>query len=223
MARTSTRKKAAAPIDTSAGTTAYKLATLHQADVEPRVPAGMIPGLAADLTLLGANPNPPATPPPAPGPAPAAPPTLAQAMASAVAITSAIHDAIHGAKATSAVRKAYGVTSRVATKEPKAVIAEGEKMLAQAQKDPTQALSLGILPADTAALAATLGDLTAADTAAKAKGAGAAGGVTAKEMRAAETRMHEAVARIAGAGVLAFARNPAVRAEFEAIKPKKKA
>ena len=46
-------------------------------------------------------------------------------------------------------------------------------------------------------------------------------GVTSKERRAAETRIHEAVARISGAGVLAFATNPAVRAEFAALKPMK--
>jgi len=34
--------------------------------------------------------------------------------------------------------------------------------------------------------------------------------------------MHEATARISGAGALAFAQNAAVRAEFEALKVKKK-
>jgi hypothetical protein len=33
--------------------------------------------------------------------------------------------------------------------------------------------------------------------------------------------MHDAVARISGAGVLAFATNAAVRAEFAALKPMK--
>ena len=137
-----------------------------------------------------------------------------------MAITSAIHDAIHGAKATAAVRKAYGVSSKVATKEPKAVMNEAEKILARAQAYPTEALSLGILPADTAALAQTLSDLKAAEATAKSQGGAA--GVTAKERRAAETRMHAATARIAGAGTLAFAKNAAVRAQFEALKPVKK-
>jgi hypothetical protein len=34
--------------------------------------------------------------------------------------------------------------------------------------------------------------------------------------------MHEAVARIAGVGVLAFVTNAAVRAQFEALRVKKK-
>ena len=110
-------KKTPAPIDTSLGTAAYQLAVAHQADLSPRLPAGTITDLAADLTLLGASPNPP--PPPAAGAAPPPPPpTLAELVADAVAITSGIHDAIHGAKATAAVRKAYGVSSNVATTEP---------------------------------------------------------------------------------------------------------
>lgn len=78
------------------------------------------------------------------------------------------------------------------------------------------------VPADVDALDGTLTQLVAAEDAAKAKGTGPAAGVTAKALRAAETRMHEAVGRIAGAGILAFARNATVRAAFEAIKPKKK-
>jgi hypothetical protein len=215
------KKKTAAPIDTSAGSAAYALAVLHQAELTPRIPAGTVSDLAADLTLLGASPNPPAPPAPGAGPAPPAPPTLAELVADAVALTSAVHDAIHGANATPAVRKAYGVSSKVATKEPKAVIAEAEKILAQAQANPTEALALGILPADTTALGQTLSDLKASEAATKTKGGVA--GVTAKERRAAETRMHEATARIAGAGILAFAKDAVVRATFEAIKPKKKA
>jgi hypothetical protein len=57
------KNKAPAVIDTSAGTAAYKLAILHKADVEPRMPAGTLLALAADLALLGADPNPPAAPP----------------------------------------------------------------------------------------------------------------------------------------------------------------
>jgi hypothetical protein len=214
-----TRKKAPAVIDTSAGTAAYKLGVLHKAEVEPRLPAGTLATLAADLALLGADPNP--APPPAPAAEPPAPPppTPAQVLADAVALITAIHDAIHGARATAAVRKAYGVSSRAATKEPKAVIADGEAILAQAQANPTEAVSLGILPADTEALAQALKDLAAAEEAAKAKSSKS--GITAKDLRAAETRMHEAVARIAGAGILAFARSQVIRADFEAIKPKK--
>jgi hypothetical protein len=216
------KTKTAAVIDTSAGTAAYALATQNQAALQPRLPAGTLATLAEDLTLLGANPTPPAAPaPPAGQPAPApALPTLAEATATAVALITAIHGAIQGAKPSSAVRKAYGASAKSASKEPKAVIAEGEKILTQAQSDPSQALSLGILPADTTALSQALAAVTAAEAAAKS--AGGKTGATAKQLHAAEVSMHEAVARIAGAGALAFATNAAVRAQFEALKPKKK-
>jgi hypothetical protein len=209
-------------IDTSAGSAAYALAIQHQTDLQPRLPAATLANLAADLTLLGAAPPAPAQPagqsPPPQPPAPAAP-SLADATAAAVALITAIHAAIRGAKPSSGVRKAYGTTGK-ASKEPKAVVAEGQKILAQAQADPSQALSLGILPADTTALGQALAALASAETVAKGKGGTA--GTTAKELRAAEVRMHEAVARIAGVGALAFATNAAVRAQFEALEPKKK-
>lgn len=215
MAKTTT------PIDTSAGTAAYNLATQHTADLTLRLPAGTLATLAADLTLLGANPNPPAAPAPAGGQPAPAPLSLAEATANAVALITAIHEAILGAKAPSAVRKAYGASAKSAIKEPKAILAEGQKIVAQAQAEPSQALALGILPADTAALGQALAAVTAAGTAAKA--AGGITGATSKQLHAAEVSMHEAVARIAGAGTHAFATNAPFRAQFAALKPKKKA
>ncbi len=207
-------------IDTSAGTAAYALAGQHQADLAPRLPAGLITDLAADLTLLGAPPA--AAAAPAAGSAAPAPPapSLEEAMGQAVTLITAIHAAIQGAKASPAVRKAYGASAKSASKEPKAVVAEGEKILARAQANPTEALSLGILPADTAALGAGLAAVKAAEAAVKSNGGKA--GATGKALHAAEVRMHEAVARIAGVGVLAFATNAAVRAQFEALRAKKK-
>jgi hypothetical protein len=69
------------------------------------------------------------------------------------------------------------------------------------------------------ALRAKAERVKAAEAVAKAKGGKV--GTTAKELRAAEVRMHEATRRIAGAGVLAFAMSPAVRAQFEALKKKR--
>jgi hypothetical protein len=213
------KTKIPAPVDTTAGTAMYKLAVLHEADLDPRLPAGTIAGLAASLTTLGANPNPaPAPTPSTPAtPAPATPPTLADAAAQVVTLVSAVHDALQGARATPDVRKAYGVSGKTPTKEASALFKDGGKIVAAAQADPAEALSYGILPADVTALSQALGQLTAAETA--AKGGAAAAGTTGKERRAAETAMHEAVARIAGAGVLAFATNAAVRAQFAALKP----
>jgi hypothetical protein len=216
-------KKAPAPVDTSAGTTALNLANQYNAAVGPRLPAGMLDTLAADLTTLGAilAPATPAAPPPAPGtPAvpPAPPPTLAEAVATLAILLTAVHASIEGSKAKAAIRKAYAVSSK-AVKEPARVLAAAQTVVTRADQSPTEALSLGILPADVAALSAAIAALTAAEVVVKgSKG----GGATAKERQAAEVRMHEAVARISGAGVLAFATNAPVRAEFAALAVKKK-
>lgn len=209
------KAKTPAAIDTSAGTTAYNLAVLHKAELDPRLPSGTVANLAADLTTLGANPTPAPSTPAAPPP-----PPLAQALAAAVTLMTAIHAAVAGAKPKSDVRKAYGASSKTPAKEAKVVVADGQKIVTRAQANPTEALSLGILPSDVAALSQALADLSAAETAAMG---GAAAGSTGKERRAAETRMHEAVARIGGAGVLAFATNAAVRADFAALSAKKSA
>ena len=200
------KKKAAkaAAIDTTAGSKAYALAVQYRAQVEPRLPQGMIDNLGADLTTLGA---PPAAAPAAPTPAPAAP-TLAEAVATAGNLVSAIHEAIVGAKAKAAVRKEYGVSSRGPVTELKAVVGAGEKIVARATANAAEALGLGVLPADVTALSAALAAVQAAEAAAQAGGAKATAG-TAKAMKAAEVRMHEATARIAGAGRWRLRRTPA--------------
>ena len=210
MARTSART-----VNTSIGTAAYALALAHEAVLQPRLPAGLIATLATDLVLLGAPPA--GTTAPAPVTPAAAAPTpisLADATATVVALVTAIHHSIRGSKASPAVRKLYGASGK-ATKAPKAVAKEGHKIINQAKTDPSQALSLGILPSDVVALGAALQELEAAETAAGSKGG--TSGTTAKQRRAAAVAMNDAVARIAGAGVLAFATNASVRAQFEAL------
>jgi hypothetical protein len=214
-----------AVVDTSAGSKAYAyaLAVQYRTQVEPRLPQGMIDTLGEDLTTLGAPPAPtqPAASAPAASAAVVSAPTLEQALATAGSLVSGIHEAIAGAKAKSDVRKAYGVSSRGAPTELSAVVAAGEKIVARATANPAEALGLGVLTGDVTALQGALTALGEAEAAAKAKGA-STGAATAKAKKAAEVRMHEATARIAGAGVLAFALNAAVRAEFEGLRGKKK-
>ena len=118
------------------------------------------------------------------------------------------------------MRKAYGAGSKSLGKEVKPLLTAAGKIVTEATASPSEALALGILPADVTALTQAVADVE--------RGRGGGGGERdegadqPKAKRAAETRMHEATARIAGAGVLAFATNAAVRAEFEALKPKKK-
>jgi hypothetical protein len=112
------------------------------------------------------------------------------------------------------VRKAYGVSGAAPGREAEALIARGEKIITKARANPTEALSLGILPSDVLAIAQALTDLKAAEAFAKGKW----GQPTTKEKHAAEARMHDAVERISGAGILAFATNAAVREEFTALR-----
>jgi hypothetical protein len=216
------KKKAAPVVNTTTGSAAYALAVQYEAQIGPRLPASMIPNLAADLTTLGAPPapaTPPATTPPATPATP--PPTLAQALTTAANLVSAIRESILGSKAKQAVRTAYGISSRGAPEEAKAVLATAGKIVAQATEDASQAMALGILPADVTALQAAITALEAAQAAAETS-AGKVSGTTGAQRRAAEARMHEATAKIAGVGTLAFAANTTVRAQFEALKTAKK-
>src|SRR6185312_4125833 len=137
----------AAPVDTTAGSKAYALAVQNRAQVEPRLPAGTIADLAADLTTLGA---PPAPAPAAAAPAPAAP-SLVDALATAESLLTALSSAIHATKPGASVRKAFGVGGKPPAKEPKAIGAALKKIAAEAAADPSGALALGILPEDVAA------------------------------------------------------------------------
>jgi hypothetical protein len=112
------------------------------------------------------------------------------------------------------VRKTYRVSGSAPGQQVKGLVARGEKIVTQAHANPTEALSLGILPSDVMAIAQTLTELKAAEAFAKGKW----GQPTRKEKRAAEVRMLEAVTRISGAGVMAFATNPEVREEFAALR-----
>jgi hypothetical protein len=209
--------KTAAPVDTTAALQTYTLATAHRAQLDPRLPSGTLDDLGADLTTLGAT-LPAASPPTSPSPPPPAAPSLPEAVATLANLVSAIHEAVRGSAAKPAVQKAYGATSKAAGKEVKPLLAAADKITTEATAHPAEALSLGILPADVAALGAAVSAVIAAEAQAQALGTEPP---TAKAKRAAETRMHEAVARVVGVGALAFAQNAPVRAQFEALRPKR--
>ena len=228
MARKTKASAATAP-DTTAGAKAYALAVAHRPEIEPRLPAGTIRALGADLTTLGAAPSSPssqgaAAPPAAPA---GASPSLAESLTTLVNLVTAMHGAITAAKAKTAVHRAYVGAGRGPLKAPKAVLAAAHKLAARAASAPSEAIGLGILPADVAALDSAIASFMAAEALATAPrggkaAAGAGAGAPAKLKRAAATRMHDATARIAGAGALAFAQSAAIRAEFEALRAKKK-
>jgi hypothetical protein len=216
--------------DVTAGQSAYALAVEYCAQLDPRLPAGTIKTLAADLTTLG---SPPPAPTPAPTPAaplaattsasvaatPAAPPTLPVALSTAANLVSAIHDSVRSGTTSRSLRKEYGAGSSEPATEVEDVLAAATKIVARASAQPSEALTLGILPADMIALQQAIVELDAAETA--AHGTTASSKTTAADKRAATTRIDQAVARIAGAGTLAFALVPTTRALFEALRPKK--
>jgi hypothetical protein len=212
-----------AAIDVTAGQSAYGLAVEHTAQLTPRLPAGTIANLAADLTTLGfppSQPPPPDSTKPAPAtPAPAAPPSLPDALSTVANLVSAIHDAVRSGTRSRPVRKDYGAGSTTPATAVKDVLATAKKIVARATAQPSEALALGILPADVAALQPAILRLDAAETA--AHGATAAAKTPSALKRAAAMRMDQAVTKIAAAGTLAFALVPATRALFEALRPKK--
>jgi hypothetical protein len=213
------RGKVAVAAPAAAGTVAYGLAREHQAALEARLPQGSLDRLAHDLAVIGADPRQTASPalvadrPPAP--------PLEEAMASVTLMITAIRGAVQGAGARPELRRAYGVSTKAPSSEAGGLIAEGEKMAARAEANGDEARLLGILPADVASLQQALAGLKRAEEATQKKPVSAP--VNARAKKAAEARVEEAVARIAGTGTLAFAMNAAVRAQFEALKPTKKA
>jgi hypothetical protein len=194
------------------GGAAYALAVANQAVVAPRMPAGTINGLAADLTLLGAAPAAAPAAAAAGGAGAAVTPTLSDALAKALKLLSAAHEAVKRGKPKAGVRKAWGVTEGGKGDDVKRVEAAMEKVVERATAEPGEALGFGILAGDVAVMQGALADLKAAEA------THAAGGLTRKEKSAAEGRVRTAIERIAGAGVMAFALDgTGVRASFEAL------
>lgn len=218
--------KSPVAIDTSAGEQAYALATEHRALLEARLPSRTIEHIGADLKTLGvsvsaARPDGQAAPGAAQHLPARAPLALPEALAKTANLVTAIHDAVRGARPKPEVRKAYGAWSKAVGKEVKPVLAAAERIVARATAHASEAMVLGILPADVTELEDEVADLKAAEELAEMHGNKSA--PTLKTRRAAEKRMLEAVGRIAGAGVLAFAQHAAIRAQFEALKPQKQA
>lgn len=213
------RAKVAVAAPATAGTMAYGLAIEHQAALEARLPHGALDKLASDLAVIGADPRKTVSPAPVDEKPPA--PPLEEAMASVTLMITAIRGAVQGAGARPELRRAYGVSAKAPSSEASGLIAEGEKMAARAEANGDEARLLGILPADVASLQQALAGLKRAEEATQKEPVSAP--VNRRAKKAAEARVEEAVARIAGTGTLAFAMNAALRAQFEALKPNKKA
>lgn len=205
--------KVTAVVDTTMGERAFALATEFRAQLDPRLPPALIEHLKANLEALGAS-----LPQPVSDTVPTAPPpvSLAEALTTTANLVAGIHESVRVAKPTPTTRKAYGVKSKPIDKEVKGMLAAAATIVARATQDPSEALAFGILPADIAALQAASEELAAADGRARTRGGAAL--ATGKAKQTALARMLDATARIAAAGMLAFAQNATVRVRFEALK-----
>lgn len=194
------------------GLTAHALATKHQPELEPRLPNGCLVALAADLSILGAH-----VPGAKEAHATAQAATVSQdaALASGHALVTAIRTAVARSGASLDVQKAYGVGVKVSPKVVKDVKLAIGLILKRAAAEPAEAKDVGILPKDVTALNAAAAAITDADDAQEKQRAAAP--LSTKERNATARRILAAVDRIVGAGVIEFAQNPTLRAQFEAL------
>lgn len=191
---------------------ALELATAHRSAIEPRLTAGTLEGLAHDVETLGA-----ATPQQLVirREAIASTVTQATALATTAALISATRNAVKTHTKDPATRGAFGVNVRVEPRSPKSVFASATTVLEAFRANPDRGRALGLLDSDITALEASLAAAKAADTEQDAKRAKAPSATKARNDAA--KAIERAIARIAAAGVMQFALDPALRASFEAL------
>ncbi|MEO7327706.1 MAG: hypothetical protein ABI193_03945, partial [Minicystis sp.] len=193
---------------------AFNLALLYAAVLDPRLPAGVVPGLEEDLETLGVV-------------VPGAQQARHESQSATVtqdargrkghALVRSVRTAVRKAKATPEVKKAFGVGQLLRPLVVTDVIAGLQQIIDRASADPAEAASVGILPKDLAAMVVARDALAGADKAQEQKRASAP--LSTKERNRTGNRVLLAVSRISGAGILEFAGSPEVLASFEALKP----
>lgn len=194
------------------GLKAHNLAGAHQAALEPRLPSGLLDGLAADLTKLGGDvPGAQATR----AEARAATASQDEALAQGYALVTAIRTAVQRSGASKDVRVAYGVGVKTSARVVKQVKAAILQIVERANSHPAEASALGILSKDVTALEDDLATITSADDSQEQRRAGAP--QSTKERNRTANRILGAVDRVVAAGVVEFAKAPETRAEFEAL------
>ena len=195
------------------GLKASALLDTHTVQVTPRLPAGHGEYLKERLTRLGA----------------AVPTQKAvrqqakqsggeqlQAMTQLRLLLSAIRDAVkNDSDATTQDKKEYGVGQRLDPKSTNGLLAAAQSVLKVAREKPARAQLLSILPDDVTKLDALHVAAVAADK--KEDQQRAAAPLSTKQRNEFSRNVSDAVKKIAGAGILAFALDEAIRADFEAL------
>jgi hypothetical protein len=197
---------------TQAGEKAHKLVSKHRAVIEPRLEAGLIDGLRADLDGLGGQV---AGTTAAQSNSQAATATQNTKLSDAHDVLSGIRHAVQKSNAKADVRRAYGLGAKLNASVVSSVQANGKVVIDRARLNPTEARGLGILDADINTLEALLLALKEAD--ANQEKTRAAAPLTTGDRNAAGNRIIEAVRSISAKGVLEFARDPKLRAQFGAL------
>lgn len=195
------------------GNKALALAEKHREAVESRLPAGLLAGLAEDIGGLTERRV-----------------AVKQARSKSKLATLAqnqlieeVHAMISGVQGaagrrgdlSAAQKRAYGVGAKYNRRSVASVSAVGALILERATKNPDEARDVGLFEEQASALRELLTDLNAQDKA-QQKLIALKPLTTAARNRAAK-RVYEAIKRIAGAGVIAFARDASVRAQFDAL------
>jgi hypothetical protein len=202
---------------TQVGLKARDLATKHQQEVGPRLEPNLVTNLTADLITLGA------VVPAAKG----AKDESVQATAHQLSaleqghrMVTAVRTAVGRKRPGRSVSLGYGVgskTSKLVVKDVKNAL---QKIVNRATRNPAEAATFGILPADVKAYTDQIAAIDSADQAQEQARAKAP--QSTKERNATARRILDAVDHIVGAGVIAFANSPTERASFEALIKKTK-
>jgi len=196
-------------------TKARDLVLRDRSALEPRLSAGFIDGLAADVVALGGLS---AEAPRARSQSRVATLTQDQAIARGIALVKGIRDVVKAHHASAEIRRAYGVGTAATARTVKATRAVIEAVLARAASKPEEARAAGVLDSDLDALRSALAMIIGAD--ADQENTRAAAPATTRARNEAARRLEDAVRRIAAAGQLQFVNDATRQAEYAALSAK---
>ncbi|MGV3625927.1 MAG: hypothetical protein ACO1OB_34275 [Archangium sp.] len=209
-----TRAKWSSAVVQSVGREALALASTYRAELEPRLPAGLLDGLKADLDAFDGKR----------ADASNALGTLMTATREQNAVAeearellSAARTALLRSRAGAPQRAAFGLKLTVTEKKVSSVVAALDAFADGAAKYPDAARAAGVLPSDVESMKELRAALVAVDQAQE----------TSKSKRkdpvekriAAQQRIESAIDSVINAGRMAFVERPDVAGRFKALTP----
>jgi hypothetical protein len=197
---------------TQKGLKAYNLAAQYKAELGTRLDPAVPNNLSTDLASLGVIVPAAKT---AAGAATAATATQNSALETGYESVSAVRKAVQRLAKDAAVKKGYGVGTKVNAHVVKDVKDALQTITNRASAQPAEAASFGITAADVATYKDQLDAITKADAAQEQ--ARAAAPQTTKQRNATARRILASVDVIAAAGLIAFANSKTEREKFDAL------